>query len=146
MHTVAGTTGAGPICFDPSGAHLIVPGVGLFNSSGKLQKSKWSSIAIAPSRCVTDGLGHVYVSTGSLNSIPYSITKYDIQGNVLQTFNISDPEFHSLAIDLGADECSIYYGSWGAPSDQDQPAQRVHEHRRDPVQLGRVRRRPARAA
>ena len=65
---------------------------------------------------MADGLGHVYVSTGSLNSIPYSITEYDIQGNVLQTFNISDPEYHSLAIDLGADECSIYYGSWGAPT------------------------------
>ena len=48
VHTVAATTGAGPICFDPSGAHLIAPGVGVFNSSGKLQKSKWSSIAITP--------------------------------------------------------------------------------------------------
>ncbi len=116
VQTLAGTTGAGPICFDPSGAHLIAPGVGLFNSSGKLQKSKWSSIAITPERCVADALGHVYVSTGSLNSIPYSITKYDINGNVLQTFGITDREFHSLAIDLGADECSIYYGSWGAPN------------------------------
>ena len=64
---------------------------------------------------MADGLGHVYVSTGTLNSVPYSITKYDINGNVLQTFNISDREFHSLAIDLGPDQCSIYYGSWGAP-------------------------------
>ncbi len=94
VQTVAGTTGAGPICFDPDGAHLIAPGVVHIDYHAAL-----------PSCLARD----------TLNSVPYSITKYDINGNVLQTFNISDREFHSLAIDLASDQCTIYYGSWGVP-------------------------------
>jgi hypothetical protein len=108
--TVPGTTGASVLCFDPSGEHLILPGVGLFDSSGNLQASSWASVTGAH-RCVADGSGHVYVSA---RPDGYTITKYDIKGTLLQRFEITDPEAHALAIDVAPDECTIYYGSWSA--------------------------------
>jgi hypothetical protein len=108
--TIPGTAGANAICFDPSGSHLILPGVGLFDGSGNPVASSWASVANGD-RCVADGLGHVYVSA---QTPAYSITKYDITGHALQTFPITDPESHALAIDLAPDECTIYYGSFFA--------------------------------
>jgi hypothetical protein len=111
QQTVSGTSGASALCFDPSGRHLILPGVGLVDSSGNPLTSNWATVTNG-SRCVADGSGHVYVSAGS-NLSGYSITKYGIRANFLQMFTITDPEFHALAIALAPDECTIYYGSWG---------------------------------
>lgn len=108
IQTVAGTSGAGVACFNPNGTRLIVPGVGLFDRFGNLLPSNWAAVTNT-GRCVADGLGNVYVNT---SVVSYSITKYDIAGNPLQTFNITDPETHHLAFDLAPDECTIYYGSY----------------------------------
>jgi hypothetical protein len=113
QQTIPGTSGTTALCFDPSGDHLILPGVGLFDASGRLLPSNWRSVTNG-SRCVADGFGHVYVSAGARGFVSYSITKYDITGNLLQAFDITDPENHVLAIDLAPDECTIYYGSSGA--------------------------------
>jgi hypothetical protein len=109
--TVPGTAGASVLCFDPSGEHLILPGVGLLDSSGNLLGSSWASVTGAQ-RCVADGSGHVYVSARPAG---YTITKYDIKGTLLQQFPITHPEAHGLAIDLAPDGCTLYYGSWAAP-------------------------------
>jgi hypothetical protein len=110
IRTVPGTAGAGPLCFDPSGAHLILPGVGLFDSAGRPLPSQWASVA--PGRCVADGSGDVFVATRP--SSTWTITGYDLQGNLRQTFypaSISGTA--PFALDLAPDECTAYYGDWG---------------------------------
>jgi hypothetical protein len=67
VQTLPGTSGAWTMCFDPSGQHLILPGVGLFDSSGNPVPSKWASVPNATSpggaiSCVADNFGDVYVS------------------------------------------------------------------------------------
>lgn len=118
MQTVPGTGGAQSLCFDPSGEHLILPGVGLFDSFGNLLPSKWSSVPTLGSnsvgighRCVGDGFGHVFLSSTGFPH--FSITEYDLQGNVIQTLNVSPTGVSPLGIDLAPDECTLYYGTYG---------------------------------
>ena len=95
-------------CFDPSGRYLVAPGAGLFNNVGEPLPSQWATVTNA-ARCVVDGSGHVYVSTGlgpNLGSGPWTVTKYDIAGNFLQTMDISVTGFGPLAIDLAPDDCA----------------------------------------
>jgi hypothetical protein len=123
QQTISGTSGAVQLCLDPSGKHLILPGVGLFDSSGRLVSSKWSSIAaVYDVRCVADGLGDVYVSAPAVQQgSTWPIMKYDIQGDLLQTFSVAAyaNTLEADGIDLAPDECTMYYGSWngGAPSE-----------------------------
>ena len=114
LQTVPGTAGAGPLCFDPSGRHLIVPGVGMFGSSGNLLPSNWASVRTQYD-CVADGLGDVYVSEPSATlTAPWTIVKYDLWGDPVQTFAVdSFGGQASPAIDLAPDECTIYYAAWG---------------------------------
>ena len=107
VQTVPGTSGSNALCFDPSGAHLILPGVGLFDSSGNPLPSHWASVSGA-AHCVADRLGDVYVSGGSTTSFQ----KYDLNGDPLQTFTVPPTFGDGLAIDLAPDGCTIYYGSW----------------------------------
>ncbi len=109
VQTIRGSLGQGSLCFDPSGKHLILPGVGLFDSSGNLLQSSWA--ADPGGRCVADGFGHVYVGVQQPDRSG-TITKYSITGRVLQTFNIPSKLGDGLAIDVAPDECTIYYGSW----------------------------------
>ena len=115
QQTLAGTAGADTLCFDPSGAHLVVPGVGLFDSSGNALPSSWASDQ-AGLHCVVDGHGNVYVS-GQPSASLSTFTKYDLQGHPLQTFTVSPYPvggFMPPAIDLGPDQCSMYWGVWDA--------------------------------
>jgi hypothetical protein len=66
---------------------------------------------------VADGFGNVYVATAP--SLVETITKYDIRGTLLQTFNpTSIPGVGPFSIDLAPDECTAYYGNWpGGPVD-----------------------------
>jgi hypothetical protein len=109
VQTVPGTLGAGAMCFNPNGTRLVLPGVGLFDNSGNLLPSNWSSVPAG--RCVADGFGHVYVATR--RSLVWTITKYDIMGNVLHTlYPTSISGIGPFAIDLAPDECTAYYGDW----------------------------------
>lgn len=112
VQTLVGTSGAGPICFTPDGSRLVLPGVGLFDNAGSPLPSNWASVAA--DRCVADGSGQVYVSkvSASAGAVPYVIAKYNLSGTLQQTFNITQVEDHTLAIDLAPDECTMYYGSW----------------------------------
>jgi hypothetical protein len=110
VQIVPGTSSAGPFCVTPNGTRLVLPGVGLFDNTGNPLPSNWASVAY-PGRCVADGLGHVYIG---VNEFGYPIiSKYDITGDLLQTFTTTDLEIHTLAIDLAPDQCTMYYGSWG---------------------------------
>jgi hypothetical protein len=108
VQTVPGTAGARVICFDPSGRHLILPGIGLFDSSGNLLASDWASVPIAGVNCVADGFGKVYA-----DGPDSPITKYDLKGEALQTFNVVGGV--QFAMDLAPDECTMYYSAWIAP-------------------------------
>ncbi len=113
VQTIAGTGGARVLCFDPSGQHLILPGIGLFDSSGNLLPSNWASAPIGVSGsdvdCVADGFGNVYADGPSS-----PMTKYDMRGNALQTFNVAGPTFQ-FTMDLAPDECTMYESVWTAP-------------------------------
>lgn len=112
VQTIPGTSGATVLCFDPSGQHLILPGVGLFDTSGNLLASNWASVAVGVFGpgvdCVADGFGKVY-SDGPSSPI----TKYDLNGNALQTFNVVGGT--QFAMDLAPDECTMYVSAWAAP-------------------------------
>ena len=113
VQTLPGTSGARMLCFDPSGGHLILPGIGLFDSSGNLLPSNWASLPIGdgswPVDCVADGFGNVY----AYSSPDSPLTKYGLEGDVLQTFNVVAGT-DQFAIDLAPDGCTIYYSAWQA--------------------------------
>jgi hypothetical protein len=119
--TFATGSGAGSLCFDPNGRHLIVPGVGLFDTSGNLLRSNWS---LAPYRgeCAVDGFGHVYVAGGPHGgSMQYgywgTFDKYDLTGHLLSTYTVSltgNAYVYLVAtLDVAPDQCTIYYGADG---------------------------------
>jgi hypothetical protein len=105
QRTVSATPGR--LCFDPNGTRLIVPGVGLFDSSGNLLTSSWASVTSA-GPCVADGLGNVYVVDSGWN-----LTKYRLDGRAVRTYTVASlPGFGITGIDLAPDECTLYYGAW----------------------------------
>ncbi len=104
--------GAAVDCIDPSGGHLIAPGVGLFDSSGNPLPSSWA--AVTPGRCVADGFGNVYVAE-VVNS-DWTVLKYGIRGNLAKTFHLTTfSGLGPVSIALAPDECTIYYGEWNEP-------------------------------
>jgi hypothetical protein len=109
VQTVPGTSGASADCFDPSGAHLIVPGVGLFDNAGNRLASNWATVAAG--KCVADGLGNVYVGTSS-GLFQYVITKYDLAGNPIQMFPLTLRAVQPMGMDLAPDECTMFVGGF----------------------------------
>jgi hypothetical protein len=112
IRTIPGTSGARVLCFDPSGQHLMLPGIGLFDSSGNLLPSHWASAPVGASGsgvdCVADGFGNVYADGRSS-----PMTKYDLNGNALQSFNVVGG--FQFAMDLAPDECTMYDSVWAGP-------------------------------
>jgi hypothetical protein len=111
VQTLPGTSGASVLCFDPSGQHLILPGVGLFDTSGDVLSSNWSRVKSDGSDCVADGRGNVYTSSEMPDS-SWVITKYDLNGNVRQIFPLAFRAATPMAMDLAPDECTMYYGAF----------------------------------
>ena len=108
--TLPGTTGAANLCFDPAGQHLIVPGVGLFNTSGTLLPSAWAAVARA--NCVADGYGHVYVGGGTSSTLD-TIGEYTVSGAPIRTFTISPfTGIQGLGLALAPNDCTVFYGDW----------------------------------
>lgn len=105
------------LCFDPSGNHLVVPGVGLFDRNGNELPSNWGSAA-STADCAVDGYGQVYVAGGpSGGTFPNqfgSFRKYDLNGDLLKTYtvNVSKAAKFGTAIvsvALGPDQCTVYW-------------------------------------
>jgi hypothetical protein len=114
VQTVPATSTTGlALCFDPSGDHMIVPGVGLFDSSGNLLPSNWASVT-GVQRCVADGLGHVYVINPAVpGGTPATMKKYGVRGNLIRTMDAVMPTgVGPWGMDIAPDECTIYYAIW----------------------------------
>src|SRR4051794_38300452 len=58
---LADSAGAGPLCFDRSGEHLIAPGAGLYDSTGGRVASAWKSVTPVGD-CTVDRAGNVYLA------------------------------------------------------------------------------------
>jgi hypothetical protein len=104
------TSGGDGMCFDPSGRHLVVPGVGLYSNAGKLLPSHWASVAAA-GHCVVDGFGYVYADIGGTSTY-LTIDKFDLEGDMLQTFELPLQGQAPSTWDLAPDQCTIDYGDY----------------------------------
>lgn len=111
QQTLPATSGSDGLCFDPSGRHLIVPGVGMFDVQGNALPSQWATATAADHDCVADGVGHVYIGTNT--PAGSSINQYDLEGDLIRTFPAAPTGGSTggqpLSIDLGPDECTMYY-------------------------------------
>jgi hypothetical protein len=121
-------TGAGPgsvvngLCFSTNGKYLYATStigsmdgrVSRFDSVGSLLNSIWGQAAFPandlPASCVSDAFGNVYVGTDT------SIRKYvpgpDGNGNLVTRY-YPEANHRFTGIDLGPDQCSLWYPSAG---------------------------------
>jgi hypothetical protein len=117
---LASSTGAGPLCFDPSGQHLIAPGAGLYDNAGSLLASEWKTVA-SPGACTVDASGNVFMAGG-----PYSgdsttgrgtIRRFDLTGHLLHSYDVDATGVTYgravYSVDLAPDRCTIYYDLGG---------------------------------
>jgi hypothetical protein len=114
--TLAQSDGAGPLCFDPSGEHLIAPGAGLYDSTGTRLASAWTSVTTRGA-CTVDRAGNVYLagapSTGNDVTGRGTIRKFDLTGHPLGNYDVAATgNTYGRAVyslDLAPDQCTIYY-------------------------------------
>jgi hypothetical protein len=118
--TVADSTGAGPLCFDPSGEHLVAPGAGLYDSAGTRLASAWASVTPVGD-CTVDKAGNVYLAGGPFTGDRFTgratIRKFDLTGHPLHTYDVDATGLTYTravySLDLAPDQCTIYYGLGG---------------------------------
>lgn len=118
--TLANSAGAGPLCFDPSGKHLIAPGTGLYDSAGTRLASAWASVSPVGD-CAVDEAGNVYLaggpSTGDRLTGRATIRKFDLTGHPLHTYDVDATGITNgravYSLDVAPDQCTIYYGLGG---------------------------------
>ena len=114
--TLADSAGAGPLCFDPSGEHLIAPGTGLYDSTGTRLASEWASVSPIGD-CSVDQAGNVYLagapSTGDSLTGRGTIRTFDLTGHLLAKYDVAATgNAYGQAVtsvDLAPDQCTIYY-------------------------------------
>jgi hypothetical protein len=117
---LADSAGAGPLCFDRSGEHLIAPGTGLYDSAGTRLASSWGSVTPVGD-CTVDKAGYVYLagapSTGDNVTGRASIRKFDLTGHPLGSFDVAATGLTYTravySLDIAPDQCTIYYGLGG---------------------------------
>ena len=118
--TLADTAGAGPLCFDPSGEHLVAPGTGLYDSSGTRLASAWASVTPVGD-CTVDKAGNVYLAGGPFTGDRFTgratIRKFDLTGHPLDSYDVDATGItygrSVYSLDLAPDQCTIYYGLGG---------------------------------
>ena len=118
--TVADSAGAGPLCFDPSGEHLVAPGTGLYDSTGTRLASAWASVSPIGD-CTIDKAGNVYLAggpfTGDRLTGRATIRKFDLTGHPLGSYDVDATGYTYTravySLDLAPDQCTIYYGLGG---------------------------------
>jgi hypothetical protein len=118
--TLADSSGAGPLCFDRSGEHLIAPGTGLYDSTGTRLASAWASVSPVGD-CTIDKAGNVYLagapSTGDNITGRAPIRKFDLTGHPLGSYDVVATGLTYTravySLDLAPDQCTIYYGLGG---------------------------------
>ena len=94
---LADSAGAGPLCFDPSGEHLVAPGTGLYDSTGTRLASAWASVTPVGD-CTVDRAGNVYLaggpSTGDRFTGRATIRKFDLTGHPLGSYDVAATGLH----------------------------------------------------
>ena len=114
---LADSAGAGSLCFDSSGEHLVAPGAGLYDNTGSLLASVWKTV-VSPAACTVDASGNVFMAGG-----PYSgdtpatrratIRRFDLTGHLLKSYDVDGTGFtYGRAVgsvDVAPDNCTIYY-------------------------------------
>ena len=117
---LADSAGAGPLCFDPSGQHLVAPGTGLYDSSGTRLASVWASVTPVGD-CTVDRAGNVYLAGGPFTGDRFTgratIRKFDLTGHPLDSYDVDATGVTYTravySLDLAPDQCTIYYGLGG---------------------------------
>jgi hypothetical protein len=106
------------MCFDSSGNLYSTNGfeygsVAKFDPSGTLVNKNFVSPSNTngghPESCVVDSAGNVYV--GLPDSSPTAIQKYSKTGALLHTYDVTAEDRGSDWLDLGKDQCTMYYTS-----------------------------------
>jgi len=118
--TLADSAGAGPLCFDPSGEHLVAPGAGLYDSTGARLASAWASVTPVGD-CTVDKAGNVYLAGGPFIGDRFTgratIRKFDLTGHPLSSYDVAATGLTYTravySLDLASDQCTIYYGLGG---------------------------------
>jgi hypothetical protein len=119
--TLADSAGAGPLCFDPSGEHLIAPGAGLYDNAGSLLASDWKTVA-SPGACTVDASGNVFMARGpysgdTLATRRATFRRFDLTGHLRQSYDVDATGETYVrevyTVDLAPDQCTIYYGLGG---------------------------------
>jgi hypothetical protein len=118
--TLADSAGAGPLCFDASGEHLIAPGTGLYNSTGSRLASAWASVNPVGD-CTVDRAGSVYLAGGPFTGDRFTgsakLRKYDLTGHLLDSYDVDATGItygrSIYGLDLAPDQCTMYYGLGG---------------------------------
>jgi hypothetical protein len=114
---LAQSDGAGQLCFDPSGEHLIAPGTGLYDSTGTRLASAWASVN-PRGDCTVDKAGNVYLAggpfTGDRLTGRATIRKFDLTGHPLGSYDVAATGYTYgravYSLDVAPDQCTIYYG------------------------------------
>jgi hypothetical protein len=113
--TLADSAGAGPLCFEPSGEHLVAPGTGLYDSTGTRLASQWGSASLRGA-CTVDKAGNVYVAGGAVTGDPLTrgtIRRFDLTGHLQQSYDVDASGVTYgravTSVDLAPDQCTIYY-------------------------------------
>jgi hypothetical protein len=118
---LADSAGAGPLCFDPSGEHLIAPGAGLYDNAGSLLASDWASVEL-PGACTVDAAGNVFMARGpysgdTLATRRATFRRFSLTGHLLQSYDVDGSGFtygrEVYTVDIAPDQCTIYYGLGG---------------------------------
>ncbi len=117
---LAQSDGAGPLCFDPSGEHLVAPGTGLYDNTGTRLASAWASVSPIGD-CTIDKAGNVYLagapSTGDNVTGRAPIRKFDLTGHELGSYDVAATGLTYTravySLDLAPDQCTMYYGLGG---------------------------------
>jgi hypothetical protein len=118
--TLADSAGAGPLCFDASGEHLIAPGTGLYDSTGSRLASAWASVNPVGD-CTVDRAGNVYLAGGPFTGDRFTgsakLRKYDLTGHLLDSYDVDATGItygrSTYGLDLAPDQCTMYYGLGG---------------------------------
>jgi hypothetical protein len=118
--TLADSAGAGPLCFDPAGEHLVAPGTGLYDSTGTRLASQWGSASLRGA-CTVDKAGNVYVAGGVVTGDPLThgtIRRFDLTGHLQQSYDVDASGMTYgravASVDLAPDQCTIYYDLGGS--------------------------------
>jgi hypothetical protein len=117
---LADSSGAGPLCFDPSGEHLVAPGTGLYDSTGTRLASAWASVGPIGD-CTVDRTGNVYLAGGPFTGDRFTgsakLRKYDLTGHPLDSYDVDATGItygrSIYGLDLAPDQCTMYYGLGG---------------------------------